>query len=91
MFKACYTGQAEYLVTIWIKNLVTSWQHILLPHTHTRTHTHTHAHTHTHTHIYISLNARTGGTRNKFRELIGMLVRNQGLSLKQAGKLCVLC
>ena len=40
--------------------------------------------------IYIS-SARIGTTWNKFRELSGMLVRKQGLSLKQAGKICVLC
>ena len=40
--------------------------------------------------IYIS-SARIGATWNKFRELSGMLVRKQGLSLKQAGKICVLC
>ena len=30
-----------------------------------------------------------GGMWNKFRDLIGMLVKKQGLSLKQAGKICV--
>ena len=40
--------------------------------------------------VYIS-SARIGATWNKFRELSGMLVRKQGLSLKQAGKICVLC
>ena len=40
--------------------------------------------------IYISVSARIGGTWNKFRELSGMLVRKLGLSLKQAGKICVL-
>ena len=39
----------------------------------------------------ICKNARIGGMWSKFRELIEMLVRKQGLSLKQAGKICVLC
>ena len=43
------------------------------------------------TYIYTSVSARIGGTWNKFRELSGMLVRKQGLSIKQAGKICVLC
>ena len=43
------------------------------------------------TYIHTSVSARIGGTWNKFRELSGMLVRKQGLSLKQAGKICVLC
>ena len=41
--------------------------------------------------IYISVSERIGGMWNKFRELSGMLVRKQGLSLKQAGKICVFC
>ena len=41
--------------------------------------------------IYISVSARIGGTWNKFRELNGMLVIKQGLSLKQAGKIWALC
>ena len=40
--------------------------------------------------IKTSVSARIGGTWNKFRELKGLLVRKQGLSLKQAGKICVL-
>ena len=35
------------------------------------------------------MSARIGGTWNKFRELSGMIVRKQGLSLKQAGKIYV--
>ena len=38
--------------------------------------------------IYIS-KYKNCGTWNKFRDLSGMLVRKQGLSLKQAGKICV--
>ena len=41
--------------------------------------------------IYIYQSVKNWGTWKKFRELSGMLVRKQGLSLKQAGKICVLC
>ena len=37
----------------------------------------------------ISVNTRIWDTWNKFKELIGMLVRKQGLSLKQQGKIYV--
>ena len=80
----------------WLFFLRVGWY----PNVHTHTHTHTQKHTHTHTHkhtkntceyiyIYLSVSARIGGMWNKFRELSGMIVREQVLPLKQAGKIYV--